>query len=197
MKITFFILSLFVVTHVTPSLSAAIVLFDLNGRSGTGLRFDNENPANATGSGTGGEIGAGITFDDVTSVLTLNVGWGSGNGFTDLTGNVTVAHIHQAPNALFTSNGGVIINLGGLTPGFNNSATNGGWTNTQVTLTGAQAIALASGFLYLNVHTSANPGGEIRGNLVAVPEPTTLAMLSLIGVGASVVRFRRGKNKVG
>jgi hypothetical protein len=173
--------------------SAAIIPFDLQGRSGLGMRFDNENPT-ASGSGTGGEILSGITFDNVSKILTLNVGWGSGKGFTDLTGTVTAAHIHQAANALFTTNGGVIVNLDGATPGFSNSASNGGWTNTTVTLSAAQETALLSGFLYLNAHTAANPGGEIRGNLVAVPEPSCIGVvgLALMGV-ASGGRMRRRK----
>ncbi len=174
-----------VVAAVAPSAMAVIVPFDIIGRSGTGLRFDNENPNSATGNATGGEVGAGITFDTDTKVLTINAGWGSGNGFTDLTGNVTVAHIHQAPNALFTSNGGVIFNLDGVTPGFNNSGTSGGWTNTQVTLNAARESALFNGVLYLNIHTSRNPGGEIRGNLVVVPAPGAAALLGLGGLMAA------------
>jgi hypothetical protein len=171
--------------------SAAIVLFDLIGRSGPGMRTDNENPS-ATGNGSGGEVGAGIFFDDATNVLTINVGWGSGKGFTDLTGPVTLAHIHNAGSADLTKNGGVIVNLDGATPGFNSSATNGGWTNTQVTLSATQRTQLFDGFLYLNVHTSANGGGEIRGNMIvaptAVPEPTSLALVGLVGAAFYIRR---------
>ena len=168
--------------------NAAIIPFDLQGRSGVGMRFNNENPTSASGSGTGGENGAGITYDNVSKLLTLNVGWGSGKGFTDLTGTVSAGHLHQAPDASFTSNGGVIISLDGATPGFNNSSTNGGWTNTTATLTGAQETALLSGFLYLNAHTAANGGGEIRGNLIQAPEPS---VIGLLGLGASGMLFRR------
>ena len=160
---------------------AAIIDFDLIGRSGVGMRFDNENPSSASGSGTGGELLSGITYDDVSNLLILNVGWGLGNGFTNLTGNVTAAHIHAAANSLFTTNGGVIVSLDGATPGFNNNATIGGWTNTQVTLTATQETQLLNGQLYLNAHTSSNPGGEIRGNLVPapVPEPASFGLVAL------------------
>lgn len=171
--------------------SAATIFFDLQGRSGPGMRFDNENPS-ATSTGTGNEVGAGISFNDISKVLTINVGWGSGNGFTNLTGTLTAAHIHQAANALFTTNGGVIVSLDGATPGFSNSATNGGWTGTTVTLSAGQETALLSGFLYLNAHTAANPGGEIRGNLVQVPEPST-AVLAIGGVLGLMARRRNQK----
>ena len=58
--------------------------------------------------------------------------------------------------------------------------------------------ALVNGMLagnsYLNIHTTAFPGGEIRGFLVVTPEPATLALFgSGLGVvGAMVRRRRRG-----
>ncbi len=170
--------------------NAVLIPFDLIGRSGPGMRFDNENPSSASGNGTGGEIGAGISFETTTSVLTLNVGWGSGNGFTNLTGTVTAGHIHNAGSAALTASGGVIISLDGATPGFNSSGTNGGWTNTIVALSAAQATALTSGFLYLNAHTAANGGGEIRGNLVQAPEPSSVALV-MMGVSGMLLRRRR------
>ncbi len=192
-KKLFLMVGLLAIGSLPTSVSASIIQFDLLGRSGAGMRFDNENVASASGSGTGGEIGAGISFDDVSKVITINVGWGSGKGFTDLTGTVTAGHIHQAANSLFTTNGGVIVGLDGATPGFNSSATNGGWTNTTATLNAVQEAALNSGFLYLNAHTAANGGGEIRGNLIAVPEPSSMVLFGLAGMGAAFARFRRKK----
>lgn len=183
--------SSFAVLLLAAASQATLIDFDLLGRSGPGMRFDNENPLSASGSGTGGEIGAGITYDDASNLLILNVGWGLGNGFTNLTGTVTAGHIHAAANNLFTTNGGVIVSLDGVTPGFNSSPTNGGWSNTQVTLSAAQETQLLNGQLYLNAHTAANGGGEIRGNLVPapVPEPATVGLLAL-GALALVRRNR-------
>jgi hypothetical protein len=55
----------------------------------------------------------------------------------------------------------------------------------------AQQVSwLFSGFLYMNVHDGTFPGGEIRGQLLLVPEPSTVALLGL-GVGAIAVRAIR------
>ena len=54
--------------------------------------------------------------------------------------------------------------------------------------------ALQNGLGYLNVHSTFRPGGEIRGNLHAVPEAGTWAMM-LIGFGGVgfAMRYRRPK----
>ena len=119
--------------------NAAIIQFDLKGKAGAGMLTGNENTVIST-TGSGGEVGPGITYNDASNILTINVGWGSGNGFSNLTGTVVAGHIHAAPNALFTTNGGVIISLDGMTQGFNSSPTNGGWANVTATLTDAQEI---------------------------------------------------------
>lgn len=175
---------------------SAIVLFDIQGKAGFGMLSGNENTAITGTPGSGGEVGAGISFNDVTNILTLNVGWGSGAGFTNLTGNVTIAHIHgptaSAGVGSFTENASVKYNLDGATAGFNNSATNGGWTNTQVLIAAGDVAGLLAGRFYLNAHTALNGPGEIRGNLVAVPEPSSFA---LIGVGVAGYWIRRRLKK--
>ncbi|MEM1433438.1 MAG: CHRD domain-containing protein [Pseudomonadota bacterium] len=48
--------------------------------------------------------------------------------------------------------------------------------------------AYQAGNLYFNVHTQSAPGGEIRGQISRVPEPSTFA---LVGVGLLAVRAMR------
>lgn len=167
--------------------SAATILFDLQGKGGFGLLSTNENGTVNGSPGSGGEIGGGISYDDVTKALTINVGWGSGNGFTDLSGNATAAHIHGPAD--FNSNAGVLFNLanGGFT--LNTSASSGSATGT-TTLTAGQETDLLAGNYYVNIHTATNAGGEIRGNLVAVPEPGRIALASLFVFGLCLRRRR-------
>jgi hypothetical protein len=67
------------------------------------------------------------------------------------------------------------------------------------TIPSAEAALLASmkaGTSYLNIHTTLNPGGEIRGFLTAVPEPSSLVLLGALGLvacawhGATLLRVR-------
>lgn len=49
---------------------------------------------------------------------------------------------------------------------------------------------MLAGTSYFNVHTDFRPGGEIRGNLVLVPEPDVWLMM-VIGIGAVGAAMRR------
>jgi hypothetical protein len=64
------------------------------------------------------------------------------------------------------------------------------------TIAGAEA-ALFSGIgsdeTYLNIHTMVDPGGEIRGILVPVPEPVTWTLFGAGLAGAIGMRRRRAK----
>ena len=167
---------------------AGIILFDLQGRAGAGLLGGNEFPSAVVGGGSGGELPGGIFYDDVTDMLTINVGWGSANGFTDLTANTTAGHLHGP--ASMNQSAGVKYGLGNL-PGWNPSATAGGFNGT-ISILAADEAALLNGQFYFNAHTAANPGGEIRGNLVVVPEPSVV-VLGALGAGALLLRLRRRK----
>src|SRR5262249_20749461 len=59
----------------------------------------------------------------------------------------------------------------------------------------ALETALLQGRTYINIHTTGNPTGEIRGFLSAVPEPATWAMM-LLGFAGLGFAFRRSRRKV-
>jgi CHRD domain/PEP-CTERM motif len=64
--------------------------------------------------------------------------------------------------------------------------------NPSGTVAGAEAVLVAAvlaGETYINIHTQQFPGGEIRGFLGAVPEPSTWAMM-LLGFAGLGFAFR-------
>lgn len=99
-----------------------------------------------TGQGTGNLT---ATYDTASKKLAWK---GTVSG---LSGNASAAHFHGPAEA--GKNAGVLIPAPGVTTGaFEGSAT----------LTDDQAKALMAGQTYFNVHTAANPSGEIRGQVV-------------------------------
>lgn len=108
------------------------------------LDAKSEVPPNAsTATGT-----ADIDYDPATKKLSWKL------TYSGLTGPATAAHFHGPAEA--GKNAGVAIAI----PNATTSPTEG-----SATLTGAQAADLEAGKYYVNVHTSANPAGEIRGQV--------------------------------
>ena len=78
-----------------------------------------------------------------------------------LTGPIVAAHFHNGPRF----QDGPIVRT--ITADFVGNAASGIWTATDPEpLTPGLIDALKAGNLYLNVHTAANPGGEVRGQIV-------------------------------
>jgi hypothetical protein len=102
------------------------------------------NASTATGDGT-------FRLNPATKELTWVV------MFTGLSGPATAAHIHgpAAPGA----NAGVVVP-------FDPPKAPAGEIKGSKTLTDAQIADLQSGKYYANIHTDANKGGEIRGQLM-------------------------------
>ena len=108
------------------------------------LSGKSEVPANASaGTGT-----ADIDYDAATKKLTWKL------TYSGLSGPATAAHFHGPAEA--GKNGGVAVAI----PNAGTSPAEG-----SATLTDAQAADLLAGKYYINVHTAANPGGEIRGQV--------------------------------
>jgi len=96
-----------------------------------------------TGKGT-----ADVDFDPATKKLSWKV------TYSGLSGPATAAHFHGPGEP--GKNAGVAVAI----PNAGSSPAEG-----SATLTDAQAADLTSGKYYVNVHTAANPGGEIRGQV--------------------------------
>ena len=103
-----------------------------------------EVPAN-TSKGTGT---VDANYDAASKKLTWKL------TYSGLTGPATAAHFHGPADA--GKNAGVAVPI----PNATSSPAEG-----SATLTDAQAADLLAGKYYVNVHTAANPGGEIRGQV--------------------------------
>jgi CHRD domain len=108
------------------------------------LKGSNEAPSNAsTGSGK-----AEATFDTETKLLTYKV------TYAGLSGPAMGAHFHGPSEA--GKNAGIVLPFKTVQSPIQGSAT----------LTDAQAADLLAGRWYANIHTAANPGGELRGQMI-------------------------------
>lgn len=97
----------------------------------------------STGTGT-----ADVDYDPATKKLSWKL------TYTGLTGPATAAHFHGP--AAVGENAKPSVPISGAT----SSPAEG-----SATLTDEQAAMLEAGKFYVNVHTGANPGGEIRGQV--------------------------------
>ena len=126
------------IAFAAPAFAAMVNLkADLNGAA--------EVPPNpTTGKGT-----FTATFDTDSKKLTWK------GSYTGLSGPATAAHLHAGEPG---KNGAVSVPL------FAGAAAKTPFEG-EATLTDAQAADLVAGKLYANVHTEANKGGEIRGQV--------------------------------
>jgi hypothetical protein len=106
------------------------------------------------------EVPAVTTTASGNGVLALDPATGQIRGFVKTTGITgTAAHIHEAAAGVA---GPVIIPLAETPTG------SGFWiVPAGQTLTASQVASFNAGNLYFNVHSTANPGGEIRSQIVA------------------------------
>jgi hypothetical protein len=108
------------------------------------LDAKSETPPNTSaGKGT-----ADLDYDAATKKLSWKL------TYSGLSGPATAAHFHGPAEA--GKNAGVAVAI----PNASKSPVEG-----SATLTDAQAADLEAGKYYINIHTAANPGGEIRGQV--------------------------------
>ena len=134
-----------------PALLAAACLLAVSAHAET-IKFSatmnasTEVPAKSVPAAAGS---ATATLDTETRKLDYTASW------SGLTGPATMAHFHGPADP--GKNAGVQVKLGDANP---TSPATG-----SATLTEEQVTQLTAGQWYANVHTAANPGGEIRGQL--------------------------------
>ena len=98
---------------------------------------------------TPGKGAADIDYDPASKKLSWKV------TYTGLSGPATAAHFHGPAGATDKAGVAVAIPNAGTSP-----------VEGSATLTDAQAADLTAGKYYVNIHTAANPGGEIRGQVM-------------------------------
>lgn len=124
----------------------------------------------ATGSAT-------LTYDDVSNLLSWTI------SYSGLIGTSSNAHFH-GPAAIGVGPAGVQLGIP-FTAGLTSDTLIGSGT-----LTATQETQLLAGLWYINIHSTFRPGGEIRGQVLVVPEPLSGALLAL-GLGGLAVAGRR------
>jgi hypothetical protein len=140
----------------------------------------------------GGRSGSGVLNLSLSgTTMTVN------GSFSGLSANSSLAHIH-GPAAVGVSTSPIynfgtlgLITLGGTSgtmSGSFNIAPIGAYTVAQ------QLADLNNSLWYFNIHSTTFGGGEIRGQITAVPEPSTLGMVGL-GLGGFVLWMRRRRTQ--
>ena len=158
-----------IVAALPTQLPAAILLFDafLDGLQ--------ETPPNA--SPASGDVQ--VLLNDITGAVTVTSGT-----YQNLLGPSTAVHIHgPAPAGVAAA---VLIGLTLDAPGSTTGTVSGGGVLSSPNITN-----MINGLTYVNIHSQVFPGGEIRGQLHQIPEPSTLLLAALGGFALMAYGWRR------
>ena len=197
MNMKYLVVSVFLATAAAVSAPTIRAQQEVFAATLTGPQESPPNVSTATGSAT-------VTLDLALMTMRVQI------DFTGLSSNTTAAHIHAPTTTAFTGTAGVATVVPAF-PGFPLGVTSGTSDSTLdltqassfnpafVTANGGSVAASAAvligaieqGKSYLNIHTTNFGGGEIRGFLVAVPEPCTLGLLGIGGIAMFFVGRRK------
>lgn len=120
------------------------------------------NSSTATGFGT-------VLLNDAQNMIAVNF------TYTGLTTQVTVGHIHgPAPLGV---NAPVLFDFTSALPP---ASTSGTIAEQMFSINPTQVNNLRGGLLYFNLHSTTFPGGEIRGQIAAVPESQPLSLFGIV-----------------
>ncbi len=182
--------------------SAAVFFFALVSTNAFGsvITFSGSLSNAGENSNSPGAGFATVIWETVANTMEVQV------SFSGLTSPTTASHIHCCTAAPLTGSVGVATQLPAFT-GFPLGVTSGTYDHTfDLTLAStfnpafdgatpaSKAATLLAGLeaneAYLNIHTSAFPGGEIRAFLVETPEPGTVYLAATALAALFAVRRR-------
>ena len=139
------------------------LMFELEGMAGPGLTAANE-PGDVIDGGSG-DIGPDGVFLDIDSkVLSVDVEWGSANGYVDLSSDINFMNIHGPTSEHSPGNFSDSAETFSGLDGFNASAVGGGYVGE--TSFDGNLKELLEGRFYIHLHTFDNGGGEARGYFI-------------------------------
>jgi hypothetical protein len=147
-KLTAFIFSV----SILASCTQADDIFNDNNYVGSALPMSGAQEVPAVTTGATGTINA--SYNKLSKTLSYTV------NFSGLSGNAVAAHIHGTAEAGFVA--GVLQSFSGFP-----AKTSGTYSGTLfVDGIKIKEAELLAGWYYINIHTAANGGGEIRGQLI-------------------------------
>lgn len=210
-----FTAAMLTVCAAAPALAATSFLISLDGLQEPSPIGPVVTPAFGNGTATLNDLGSGNFSLSYALTFSSDLNWAAaaGAGFNN-GGSISVTNFH-VHNQVRGQNGGVVYGIFGpdqdsdadtngndvtvAVNGDNTTTVAGNWDPADGNPAGnintfaPALLALAPGAdapLYFNVHTTSNPSGFIRGQIVAVPEPSSVA-LALAGAGIFLTRRRR------